>query len=101
MSSEERRLDDKIYVNPIYRATARDVMLVTSLAFAWQNCTARMSCIEHLPQIMCNTGAFSDYYFSLDAESKKRYLQKISLFQGQDPYTLKTEALSQCEDYFK
>ena len=31
----------------------------------------------------------SDYFFSLEAEIKKRYKQKISLFEGQDPYALK------------
>ena len=63
---------------------------------AWHACFALYTCMNS----MFDTQAFSDYYFSLDAESKKRYLQKVSLFQGQDPYTLKAEALTKCEEYF-
>ena len=42
----------------------------------------------------------SDYFFSLDADSKARYIRKISLFQDQDPYALKKADFSQCEDDF-
>ena len=42
----------------------------------------------------------SDYFYSLDGESKKRYMQKLSLFQGQDPYALKKGDLSKCESFF-
>jgi len=31
---------------------------------------------------------------------KKRYMQKLSLFQRQDPYALKKEDLSKCESLF-
>ena len=41
----------------------------------------------------------SDYFYSLDGESKTRYMQKLSLFQGQDPYALKKEDLSKCESF--
>ena len=41
----------------------------------------------------------SDYFYSLDGESKTRYMQKLSLFQGQDPYALKKEDLPKCESF--
>ena len=40
-----------------------------------------------------------NYFYSLDDEKKKRYMQKLSLFQGQDPYALKKEDLSKCESF--
>lgn len=31
----------------------------------------------------------SDYYYTLDKQSRARYVQKISLFGQRDPYSLK------------
>ena len=43
----------------------------------------------------------SDYYYSLkDEGSKKRYKQKIALFQGDDPYVLSEEKLLNQNDPF-
>ena len=41
--------------------------------------------------------SLSDYCNSLDSVSKKRYIQKLSLFDGQDPYKLTKQDLSHCE----
>ena len=43
----------------------------------------------------------SDYYYSLkDEGNKKRYKQKIALFQGDDPYVLSEEKLLNQNDPF-
>ena len=43
----------------------------------------------------------SDYYYSLqDAEIKKLYKQKITLFDGQDPYTLSRNNLLDQKEQF-
>ncbi|MDA8003219.1 MAG: hypothetical protein MPL62_18190 [Alphaproteobacteria bacterium] len=47
---------------------------------------------------MADRKRLSDYYFTLDSASKKRYTQKIALFNGEDPYWLKKDAFSQMED---
>ena len=47
---------------------------------------------------MADQKRLSDYYFTLDSASKKRYTQKIALFNGEDPYWLKKDAFSQMED---
>jgi len=46
-------------------------------------------------------GFLSDYYYSLkDERSKKRYKQKLSLFQGGDPYMLLERKLLNQSDPF-
>jgi hypothetical protein len=49
---------------------------------------------------MYGDSSCSDYFLSLANDSKKRYLQKVSLINGKDPYTLKKSDFSQDKDDF-
>ena len=42
----------------------------------------------------------SEYYYSLQDVHKKRYKQKISLFEGQDPYVMVKNNLLGQSDVF-
>ena len=47
---------------------------------------------------MAERARLSDYFYTLDQASKKRYTQKIAIFNGEDPYWLKKDAFTQLED---
>jgi hypothetical protein len=49
---------------------------------------------------MYGDSSCSDYFLSLANDSKKRYLQKVSLINGKDPYTLKKSDFSQDKNDF-
>lgn len=43
-------------------------------------------------QEKCNS--FSDYFYALDLNSRKRYIEKVKLCEGIDPYVLSTKDLT-------
>ena len=47
---------------------------------------------------MADRTRLSEYFYTLDHESKQRYIQKIAHFNGEDPYWLKKDAFSQLVD---
>lgn len=55
----------------------------------------------HGKSSMASVGDLSDYYYGLqDSDSRKRYKQKLRLFQGQDPYVmLKENHFSQSDGF--
>ena len=61
--------------------------------------TARM--VAHGKSSMAAVGDLSDYYYTLqDTDSRKRYKQKLSLFEGIDPNVmLKKNQLSQSDEF--
>lgn len=53
------------------------------------------------PSTACPVAVLSSYYYSLkDDKSKKRYKQKLSLFEGEDPYVLLEKKLLNQSDPF-
>ena len=65
-----------------------------------KNVGHRIGASSFSASVMSETSRFSDYFFSLDEASKKRYKQKISLFEGQDPYAIRRDELYQREAEF-
>jgi len=47
---------------------------------------------------MADRAWLSDYFYTLDQASKKRYTQKIAIFNSEYPYWLKKDTFSQLED---
>ena len=47
---------------------------------------------------MADWARLSDYFYTLDQASKKRYTQKWAIFNGEDLYWLKKDAFLQLED---
>ena len=47
---------------------------------------------------MCAAAVQSDYFHTLDLDTKKRYLAKTLLICGVDPYALKQQDLSHAVD---
>ena len=62
-------------------------------------CTARM--VAHGKSSTAAVGDLSDYYYTLqDTDGRKRYKQKLSLFEGIDPNVmLKKNQLSQSDEF--
>ena len=47
---------------------------------------------ERLYGAIADRARLSDYFYTLHQASKKRYTQKITIFNGEDPYWLKKDA---------
>ena len=83
-----------------YRDVARDVTMITCMTRAWQKkCDdVRVNAENGNYGAMADRTRLSEYFYTLDHESKQRYIQKIAHFNGEDPYWLKKDAFSQLVD---